>query len=162
MNRKTFLSLAIAALLTVGFFAAFGVQPTYSQPLSLADETVSMSAATGTGVSYQGVLREDDLLVTGSRAMTFTLFTDSACRHPDRPGDGHGGCLQRRLPGRDGLRHRPLQRPGAVAPGAGGGHHLARLHGHHARALRPGPGPRRGNQQRCGHFGLPGHQQQDR
>jgi hypothetical protein len=73
MNRKR-LTITLMVLLTV----LLGVGGTMAEDPEPAGE-VSITAAVSSRISYQGVLKDAGSPVTGSRDMTFRLYSDDGC-----------------------------------------------------------------------------------
>jgi hypothetical protein len=76
--RVLALGLALAAVMALG--QGLAQEPGDSPPEDPAPrEPVSVEGDVRSAFSYQGVLREDGAAVTGSRDMTFRLYSNSAC-----------------------------------------------------------------------------------
>lgn len=79
MNRKLFhipVAILIALCLTVGQVAGQGSRSGENTP---SQGVVSIDAIVNSRISYQGVLREDEQPVTGTRNMIFDFYANNNC-----------------------------------------------------------------------------------
>ena len=79
LNRILTLILTVSLLLVLAISLGRAQEPT--EPEQPQGE-LSIEASVASKFTYQGVLREDGFPVSGTRNMTFRLYTDSACTVP--------------------------------------------------------------------------------